>query len=920
MLLRGLAPRNAPAIALQIKTIDLDLFRLQTIQGAVADLRRPRLVQTNGIDGPRSVTATVAAGGYVKLVQATRPTLPEHLLLVDLAGTDDILGTLAELITERLRAGQVRVERFDYQGDPRHLRRINEQGVVVGAVDLETLRGLCPDHRLVILSDATSFSEANGERMRRWVDQLRAWSEVALVMPVPAAQWGPRERALVRLGFRVVEATPRGIGELAQQFRTELPQERATPGGALPPKFDQLFAADPYRWLGDRSPAPSEITSLITEIEAVLGPYAFLYFAALAVFPSVHPKLALALGRVLSDGEGLPLLTENNLLLLCRMPWLRRGRIPDWLRLALVRNLATRPQEAERVRSAWTVLLTPQEEGETTTLPIDVVRKVEPGLPHLVARLIKRERYYREAILIAFLNCEALPELAMELPQRLADMLRGGTPRTDWVVLVCGVVTAGFVAVFLRPIEQAVNTMVASILAPTLIAFLNDALPIAGMALGALALVLWYARFVAGRLAVSGASVSLLAVPRTLILAVALGSCLALLSSSLFNALDSILLGRILLVVLLVAWCSEMNDEGALGWVPLLVLMGLFSRDYEVMLFYLMAPFIAWLTTRHRWPELRQMFWYIAPAMILPFPLTTHIQTLGDGAILLGLVWLAHFLSDHDYHLHCIKADAINWRETAVLFLPLTTSFWIYSSSYFFDLKWSPSLPSSLVWLLLGFTQARPRKLLIILGLYFLEAIISIFMNYTTYGYTPFSHTIIFPGIMWLPQSISMLMSFICGRLMRRGTITPRSVTPYVRWLLIFFSLFPVMALKIQLSSSPSVYSLFSYRDTLCLPATTMVIAATASLLLPRSALWRSLVTAFVAQLIVMFSYSILIGKEIALNEYYSLHIRNISVEYALTLLLPSVLCAWVAPWIRLPTRARGPDHERSSSQTEAIA
>jgi hypothetical protein len=250
-------------MALQIKAMDFDLFRLRAIQGAVADLRRHRLVATRWIDGPRSVAATVAAGGYIKLVQAMRPALPEHLLLVDLVGADDILGILAELITERLRDSHVRVERFDYQGDPRHLRRIDEQGVVVGAIDIETLRGLYPDHRLLILSDATSFSEANGERMRRWVDQLRSWSDVALVTPVPAAQWGPRERTLVRLGFRVVEATPRGIGELARQFRAELQQERGTPGGAQPPKFDRLFAANPYGWLGDRSPTPLASADLV---------------------------------------------------------------------------------------------------------------------------------------------------------------------------------------------------------------------------------------------------------------------------------------------------------------------------------------------------------------------------------------------------------------------------------------------------------------------------------------------------------------------------------------------------------------------------------------------------------------------------------------------------------------------------------
>jgi hypothetical protein len=56
-----------------------------------------------------------------------------------------------------------------------------------------------------------------------------------------------------------------------------------------------MFPADSYRWLGERSPAADTISALLREFKEVLGDRAYLYCAALAVFPALHPKLTLAL-------------------------------------------------------------------------------------------------------------------------------------------------------------------------------------------------------------------------------------------------------------------------------------------------------------------------------------------------------------------------------------------------------------------------------------------------------------------------------------------------------------------------------------------------------------------------------------------------------------------------------------------------
>jgi hypothetical protein len=743
-MLRGLAPRDAPTASLEITLDQFGLFRPEALRAAVADLRRHRLVPADWIDAPRTVAATVAAAGHIELVWARRPTLPEHLLLVDLAGSEDILATLAELIVARLRGDDAIVQRFDYDGDPRRLRRVNDSGLVQRAVDLEALRGACPDHRLLILSDGVSFTEPGFERMRGWVNELHAWPEVALLTPVPAAQWGPRERALIRLGFIIVEATPNGIADLARQFRTDLPQERATPGRALAPPLDLRLAADPYLWLGERSPSKTQIAGLLGDLKGALGERAFLYLCALAVFPTMHPKLTLAVGRALADEQGQPLLNEQSLAQLCRVPWLRRGRMPDWLRLALVRDLEMRPEEAERVRATWAHLLEPQEEGARNKLPIKVVRQAAPGLAALVAGLLRRRGPYREAILVMFLNRMELPALAVELPERLASLLReDARSRPDWVLLGCGAVLGALLGLFLNTSTHATNVVAHWLLGRQVIAALQTWLPIAALALGSAAMTAWYARDVTSLAKLKGSPPEPDIIPAPVTwqedvansakdvawrtksaLGVALGcvrgwlppvlalSCfLASLSIGLFAPLDARLLTPVLLSGQLVVWSFEPPGQGAVRWMPFLVLLNSSVAGWRGD--WLLLPLVAWLASRHDWFEMRRLLVFASPGMVLGLPLAAGWSLMSEGGFLLVLWWLARFVADEFYRARCLHASGLGGRELAVLFLPLAVELSIGAPSSV-NFGWHPFVAFEVVWLLIGLSGMRPRAPLIL--------------------------------------------------------------------------------------------------------------------------------------------------------------------------------------------------------------
>jgi outer membrane protein OmpA-like peptidoglycan-associated protein len=446
VLLRGLSPRDAQAGSLDVAVSEMPLFRRTVIRPALAELMHHQVEPSDAIDGIASVAATTLAAGFVQLVRGVRRTLPEYLFLVDSAGTQDSMGTLADLIVTRLRDNGLVLERFDYYSDPRRLQRVDENGVPADTVELEALRASHSRHRVILLSDGSTTSNTTTGHTREWINALCGWDHVALLTPLPTSQWGPREQDLARLGFCVAEATPRGLAELGRQFCIELPQYHAIGTNAFPPPLDRRLARNQYVWLLDKTPNPEMLDELLLDLKAALGRQGFLYLAALAAFPAIDPKLTLTLGSILADDNGQPVLTEERFANLSRLPWLRQSRLPNWLRLALLSDLESKsPEAAERTRAAWTKLLDPSRRGQTAdVLDLGVVREAYPGLSRLVAQLLKPPRNYREALLIAFLKRNTLPELSTPLQQgSVAQLLQTRISVTDAFVLAAGLLLAG---------------------------------------------------------------------------------------------------------------------------------------------------------------------------------------------------------------------------------------------------------------------------------------------------------------------------------------------------------------------------------------------------------------------------------------------------------------------------------------------
>jgi hypothetical protein len=179
------------------------------------------------------------------------------------------------------------------------------------------------------------------------------------------------------------------------------------------------------------------------------------------------------------------------------------------------------------------------------------VRNIEPGLPQLVSGLIAQSGVYREAILVAFLNEQELPELAVELPQRLARMLRGGTLRLDTAILLAGLTVAGVAATLTNTFGHAVQVVDTLILGKHATAFLFDSIALS-FALSA---------FVLGGLRDFGPGLAWLAAPiaREAVVGMAIATLVAIMAGAPFMPPD-VTLGRAIVASQLLLWSR--GDRG----------------------------------------------------------------------------------------------------------------------------------------------------------------------------------------------------------------------------------------------------------------------------------------------------------------------------------------------------------------------
>lgn len=296
-------------------------------------LRRREEGDKNKLDIQGTLKKTIEQGGYIDFTYKAEQQPVEYLFLIDRASFKDHQAIFYQLLAERMSKEDIYIDVYFYNHHFQYFWKTFEETPIY----LEEIISRCPNHKLVIIGDGAGLLDPSTGNFSEEIDtMLTAYPHRALMSTVSTADWG-RNEGIIENRFVVLPAKVAGFAVMADRTQRKgsyhISQWIDGSDGHLPDFFTEVS---------------------IEEIRIYLGEDLFRWFSACAIYPELQWELTLHIGEYLSERfhsektnakEGrYYLLSEAFLLRLIRLPYFRKGGIPEKMRLELVedidRNLA----------------------------------------------------------------------------------------------------------------------------------------------------------------------------------------------------------------------------------------------------------------------------------------------------------------------------------------------------------------------------------------------------------------------------------------------------------------------------------------------------------------------------------------------------------------------------------------------------
>ncbi len=168
------------------------------------------------------------------------------------------------------------------------------------------------------------------------------------------------------------------------------------------------------------------MVKLFRQLQNYLDADGMYWLAACAAYPELNWSLTLTFGMALKSADNQPLLNEDRLLSISRLPWLRYGYMPDWLRIELL-ALLTHDQETEIRLSLKKILLSAVDNPGTSLLEIAKSKTdTSPRLKGLLRSMLQQAEPGtppRDYVFMSFLSGRQPDQLTPLVPRVLRRFL-----------------------------------------------------------------------------------------------------------------------------------------------------------------------------------------------------------------------------------------------------------------------------------------------------------------------------------------------------------------------------------------------------------------------------------------------------------------------------------------------------------------
>ena len=289
------------------------------------------------LDPVATAKATAEAGGLLALRYVDAPVPTDFVALIDRRGPRDHLASYSEAVVTAMRGAGLFVEQFDFYRDPRACQS-QRTGETVG---LKAAVAAHPDAVFIIFLAEEELANPGTGQAREWLAEMDRIEKRFLVLPQSDFRDGDGSLARAK-GFGVLEAAPSGLRRLTKKLigideKTAAYQQREGTSSALN-RFVERISHRAERWSQTSALSQKEIDQTLEELRDAIGADGFTWVAATAVYPELRWPMTVHLKNMLTDSDGSASL-DGTLIGIARLPWFRRGWMPDWLRSALVRHL-----------------------------------------------------------------------------------------------------------------------------------------------------------------------------------------------------------------------------------------------------------------------------------------------------------------------------------------------------------------------------------------------------------------------------------------------------------------------------------------------------------------------------------------------------------------------------------------------------
>lgn len=406
---------------ISITGFEENLFPKLVLLKIARSLRHRIRVPSKEIDVNKTIDATLSRGGWLTPVYQTYQVLPEYLFLINRTSYRDHQAKFIEGIIESLKQEGVFITIYFFDDDPRIC--FAEDGKN-HPLKLREIISKYSEHSLVMISDTERFFSSISGELEPWVNQLTNWDNRAVLTPIPVENWGYQELELAQ-EFILLPATLKGLDALSQRLRQGWATYVVGEKTQIP--LPDGLRTRPYLWIERNPPATEQINAMVDSLEKYLGKDGFYWLSACAVFPELHWNITIYLGNVLKVESGASLIEVCSLTDLARLPWLRYGYMPDWLRVYLITTLSS--EQEQIIRTALQGLLITAIQGSVSKLQLEVAkeyRRVLPNLANPILDLLSKKaainNQLRDYIFLGFMRGESV--LAMKVSDEFSRSLQ----------------------------------------------------------------------------------------------------------------------------------------------------------------------------------------------------------------------------------------------------------------------------------------------------------------------------------------------------------------------------------------------------------------------------------------------------------------------------------------------------------------